>query len=181
MKRLLLGLMALLTLTACDEAESEFDTTHRAAFLYRSVATQSALRSALNDYGVYCRVWVSGGHYLFENNNGVTGQDNILAVAGGRPYNALCGFIVGRRSSIDMKGRQPLYAYDLACPNCDRESALSVPLYFVARGDARVTCRRCKRVYNPDEAGQLVGGEKGIHLIRYHIDYDGMNILQIYN
>lgn len=181
MKRLLLGLIVLLTLTACEDAESEFDTTHRAAFLYRNVATQFPLRSALNGFGVYCRVTASAGLYHFYNSDGLEGQDNILAIAGGRPYNALCGFIVGRRSNLDMKGRQPLYAYDLACPNCDRESALSVPLYFVARGDARVTCHRCQRVYNPDEAGQLVGGPKGIHLIRYHIDYDGMNILQIYN
>lgn len=181
MRNILLGLSLLLCLASCEDAESEYDTTHRAAFLYRSVSTQSPLRSALNDLGVYCRVWASGGHYFFENNHGLTGQDNILAIAGGRPYNALCGFIVGHRSNIDMKGNLPLYAYDLACPNCDLESAISVPLYFVEKGGTRVVCRRCQRVYEPDDQGRLVGGPKGIKLLRYHIDYDGMNILQINN
>lgn len=181
MKRLLLGLIVLLTLTACEDAESEFDTTHRAAFLYKSVSTRTPLRSALNGAGVYCRVWALNGLYHFESNYGVTDQDNILAVVGGRPYNAICGFIVGRSALIDMKGRQPLYAFDLACPNCSQQAALSIRLEFRATGSPLVVCHKCHRSYDLDNGGLLVEGAQGIKLFRYHIDYDGMNILQIYN
>lgn len=176
---LLLLATSLLLMAACADAESEYDRMHSAAFFYRGVATRQALRSALEGAGVFCAIWCRNNVYHFENNYGATDTDNLLAVNDGKPYQAVEGFIVGKIAGVDMKGRQPIYAFDLACPNCDRE--LIRRALTLHQTTTLVSCSRCQRVYDLEKGGILVEGEKGIKLLQYHVSYDGMNTLQIYN
>lgn len=180
MKKWLLGVVSLLLMAACSGAESEYDTMHSAAFLYKNVAVKHALRSALDGSGVYCSITCRNNVYYFTNNYGATDTDNLLAINNGIAYRAVAGFIVGRAANIDMHGNRPLYAFDLACPNCDAEyitRALTLP----KDGTTVVECSRCYRKYDLELGGKRVAGSKGIKLIQYHATFDGNNILQIYN
>lgn len=161
-------------LSACSEAQSAYDTTHQAAFIYRRVATNPALLSSLGGFGIYCKVWYEGGQLHFQNNVRTAATDNLDAAAGDKPYIAISGFIVG-------KGPDALYVFDRACPNCASADLINHALDFTAVGATTVQCSRCKRIYDLDLGGLPVGGEKGIKLFRYHIDTDGLNNLHIYN
>lgn len=179
------ALIALIgALVACTTAESEYDTTHSAAFIYRQVSNKQALRSALDGSGIYCMVWYERGKYYFSNSLGQTDSDNLPAITGGVPYQSLSGFIVGRAANIDFSGQQPRYAWDRACPNCNLYDHIVRPVEFCGTLGTQVQCPRCHRVYELESGGILTEGRQNdtdIKLYRYHISYDGGNNLQIYN
>lgn len=179
----------LLTLVSCESAENEFDTTFRASFYYRGVSTKQALRSALESMGVYCEIYVQGKTYIFRNNQNQTDSDNMLSLNNGTPYlSGGHGFIVGKRSEMDMKGRLGvLYAYDRVCPNCYKTAGgRRIPLNVDAAGSTLVECKSgCHRIYDLNKEGHVVEhaqSPKDYKLIRYQIKYDALNgAVSIYN
>ena len=48
-------------------------------------------------------------------------------------------------------------------------------------GKQVASCSKCKRKYDLNNTGIPIEGEKGLKLERYHIVYDGSNIMRIYN
>ena len=67
-------------------------------------------------------------------------------------------------------GAWDLLAFDLACPNCNRDDLINKSLAF--RSDrSTVQCSRCQRVYDLNQGGLLVEGDAGIKLYRYRIQY----------
>lgn len=178
----LITLVITLMMSGCANAESEYDTTHSAGFFYQQVATKTALSSALQSpAGIFCLIYADAAKYYFCSSHGLTDEDNITAQTGTRPYNAVDGFVVGRLQTPDVRG-EDLYAFDSACPNCCAAPEYVVRrLAFVGKGNPRLRCERCKRVYDPCSAGSVVEGAEGIKMLRYHISFDGVNNLQIYN
>lgn len=183
-----LTLAALGLCFGCSEAESIYDTTHQARFIYQQVATKQALRSALETGGYFCEIYARYGKYYFSNNYGQNSEDNILAVTGGKPYQAVAGFIVGRFNVQELGTGQTLLAVDRACPNCEIEDFVARPVAFVDSVPTWVHCKSCHRVYNLEDGAKLIGGDpylkngrRAIKLTRYHIRYEAPNHLEIYN
>ena len=68
-----------------------------------------------------------------------------------------------------------VYAYDLACPACDRASAR---LDINAQGYA--TCPRCDNVYDLNNGGLVTQGE-GRPLYRYRVTQSSVSTLYVHN
>lgn len=176
-----------LLIGACSMVETEYDTKARASFTYRLVSTKQALRTALQSPGFYCTITAHNSQYIFENNAKQIDTDNMLAVNNGTPYISRgAGFIVGKASGYDKYGNfAPLYAFDRLCPYCYDYTHRQLRLTFTEEGN-KVKCASingCGRIYNLDQGGYLENKQSPTDpkLFRYHITYDGMNILQIYN
>lgn len=184
-----IGVLTLfgLLMSGCAKVETEYDTKTRASFMYRQVSTKQALRSALQSPGIYCMIYAHNNYYIFENNQNQTDSDNLLAVNSGTPYISRgAGFIAGMANGVDIYGRfGVLYAFDRVCPSCYEESYRQLKLSFTAEGN-KVKCASsngCGRIYNLDLGGIVENKQNPTDpkLYRYHITYDGMNIVQIYN
>ena len=81
------------------------------------------------------------------------------------------GIIVGRSVY------HGLLAFDAQCPNCLSEnSGGSFPLSFHGNG-TQMTCAHCHRVYDLNERGVVVSGEKGKKLMEYAAQYTGRLLL----
>ena len=85
----------------------------------------------------------------------------------------LGGLIIGQPYFND--GTAMYYAYDLACPHCDRSSAR---LDVDALGQAR--CSRCDAVFDLNNGGIVIEGE-GRPLYRYRISQSSVGTLYIHN
>lgn len=169
-------------LTACTEAELEYNDPYPANFIYRQVATKQALRSALESPGIYCMIHAEGKVYHFDNNYGQSGTDNMLSITGGQPYSSGgAGFIVGMTISTDMRtGNQQRVAYERICPHCDTYDNITRPVEFQEKCSHYVVCPRCHRTYDLEVQGAAINGEGRIRLYKDRIAYDGMNNLRIY-
>ena len=84
------------------------------------------------------------------------------------------GIVLGR-SSLNEGA---LYAFDRQCPNCLEESSYKA-LQFENNG-LWMKCPQCKRSYDLNNSGYVVGGEPGKKLLRYRASYGG-NMLMVRN
>ena len=175
-RRLCLALAAVLAaavLAACSKAEGEYSTRPcRFVFNTQRHAQSAALMSATSGTGVFCRVTLTthGGarYYRFETNAGL--KDEVIFTAEDQQTTVLLGMnsslIIGY-GNLDIP--KPFYAYDGECPNCFSPEAIPVksrPLTLTAAGMA--TCAVCHRTYNLNTGGNVVGGDGGTKLTRYH-------------
>ena len=175
-RRLCLSLVAALCavlLAACSKADGEY-STRPCRFVFNTLrhSQSAALMSATSGTGVFCRVTLTmhGGarYYHFETNAGL--QDEVIFTAEDQQSTVLLGMnsslIIGYGNLDDPK---PFYAYDGECPNCFSPDAIPVrsrPLTLTPSGMA--TCAVCRRTYNLNTGGNVVGGDNGTKLTRYH-------------
>ena len=174
-------LLAAITLLLCGcNDDSIQDTYSRLAanFEFRYCATVPQMRGALSGSpGSFFTVRLANTNYVITSNVNLANPyyytkndvDNRLL------YLCRAGFIIGTpvlSSSLE--------AYDLACPNCYL-TLVSRPLEFESRTLLR--CTRCQCAYSLDDAqGILVEGKSSARvLMRYHVQYDGMNYLSVRN
>ncbi len=85
----------------------------------------------------------------------------------------LGGLIVGQPYFSD--GKSSVYAYDLACPVCDRASAR---LTIDAMGNAE--CPKCGNIYDLNNGGLVTTGD-GRPLYRYRVTQSSVSTLYIHN
>lgn len=164
-----------------DDMQTTY-SRYRASFLYQKVMQINPLYASLTGSGVFCTITFQGMKVTFSS-NGNSYTDNLTQVAGYQSPVFLGGFIVGQ-ANMPETGQTilPLMCYDLACPNCYEEMGLTRPMNVVEDNGRQVAgCSKCNRKYDLNNAGIPIEGEKGIKLHRYHIVYDGSNIMRIYN
>ena len=162
-----------LALWGCSKADSEYCSYPcRFVFNQQRHGQSAALMGAVGGTGVFCKVTktVHGGaqYYRFENSSGLA--DEVIFTAEDKQSTVLLGLngsiIFGYGNLDDPK---PFYAYDGECPNCFDPDAIPVrsrPLAMTSSGMA--TCAVCHRTYNLNTGGNVVGGDNGRKLYRYH-------------
>lgn len=173
------ALVASLILWACGDSQNEY-TVGTAFFVFDNSTHQNfVLSSAMNanSPGVFCKVQrtVKAGapYFEFENNQGQAESSVVNAVD--QQLTCILGYnnslIVGY-GNLDMP--PVFYAYDGECPNCFDPRAIpmrSRPLTMTSAGLA--VCATCHREYNMNSGGNIVKGDGGNKLTRYHATCTG--------
>lgn len=168
-----------LSLLSCGEAQNEY-TSYTAYFLFDNATHQNFVLSSamnINAPGTFCKVKLSvrsGVTYFdFENNQGQT--ESSVALAPDMNATRILGYnnalIVGF-GNLDIPA--VFYAFDGECPNCFDPKALPVrsrPLTMTGAGLA--VCATCHREYNMNSGGNVVSGDGGNKLTRYHATCTG--------
>ena len=170
---------AAVLLAACsgETVESKY-SKYRASFSLAPVNTIAPLNNAMSSYGDFCAIWADANYYYFKS---LTSQTNVnrTALAAYKTYICIGGFIVGRASTTELgTADYPMLCYDRACPNCYHDDLIAHAMTLSNGGLA--VCSRCHRTYDLNNEGVVVSGDKGRHLERYHIAYNGSSI-SIYN
>lgn len=175
---MVLSLLFTLSLTGCD-ADNEYDVDHRCFFNFdTNLHNTSIIRHALNPLSSGIFVWVytsqKSGIIVVNTqlNDGVTsGQDNITTAK--ENYSS---YILGTNNGL-LIGYSSLgnglFAFDRQCPNCIKDYNLYKYALSWANNGQWVKCANCKRVYDLNNFGVVVEGDKGSKLIRYKAFYDG--------
>ena len=136
-------------LFSCAEAERLYDS-FPAYFVYRNTNTVSQLNAAMGGFGDFCLIQDKGATLLFSNLGGSTSV-NKTAVEGyqGFRLGRGGGFIVGQPTM--MSDAPGVVCYDIVCPFCYENSALTKPLSLISLG--KVQCDRCQRTYDLNNMG----------------------------
>lgn len=186
MKKFLLRISLLLVSAVCMCGCSSDDGTYstyshyKASFSYTNVLTTAPLKNSLVSPGEFCTIRLTLNKRLLFKSLYQTEEKDVTAAAYYQSFKCLSGFIAGLANvpdpdKIDLTN----VCYDLACPNCFKDDAISRDLTLQESGYAY--CPRCKRKYNLNMQGLVCGGSAGKPLERYHIHYDGANTMTIYN
>lgn len=180
-KRLFTLLVCLTTaLAACEDSYSEYSKKYVVRFNYM-VQTSQQLAVTLGNYGCFCTIRkkvVNGVTKILMTS--IKNSDAYTITESQKYFEyGLGGLIVG----TSYEGEH--VAYDLACPNCDRNNYL---LSVADNGYA--TCNHCGLTYNLNAHGIIAyksDSEKGNAtksdmrgLYRYRIQFNG-TIVSVYN
>jgi hypothetical protein len=181
MKKALAVILGLAVLCGCSDSDSYTKySRYKADFTYFYVQTATPLKNALYSPGIYCTIRLGIDKKLrFQT---LTEELALPVTATNYYQNYVCisGFIVGYSNLIEV-GADNLsqVCYDLACPNCYHDDAISRELTLKENGYAY--CSRCKRTYSLNNMGMIEAGESGRPLERYHISLPDQNRMVIYN
>lgn len=130
--------------------------------------------------GVFCRISKEGTtRFKFESNQGGDATYSLLNAIdqnAGWMIGIYNGIIVGF-GNLDAT----FHAYDNQCPTCYSNTGL--PRYALSLGtDGHATCKSCKRVYDMNNGGLLISGDKGKGMIRYRAATTGpFGVLSVNN
>lgn len=171
---------------SCDGVMSEY-SSRPCRFVFNT-ATHShspSLSSAVGGTGIFCKVTtvLKGGaqYYRFSTNQNMT--DDVIFTAEDQRTTVLLGMnnaIWFGYGNLDVP--PVFYAYDAECPNCfnpDMVPVKSHPLSVASTGIA--TCPTCHREYNMNTGGNIVKGDKGNPLTRYHASYTPAGVVAVTN
>lgn len=179
------AMMALLP-ASCGDTMSEY-STYPCRFVFNTAthAHSAALGSAVGGTGIFCKVTtvIKGGawHYRFTTNQNMT--DDVIFTAEDERVSVLLGMnnaIWFGYGNLDIP--PVFYAYDAECPNCFNPNMVPVrshPLSVASTGIA--TCGTCHREYNMNTGGNIVKGDKGSPLTRYHATYSPSGVVAVTN
>lgn len=168
-------LFALLSFMAESCGNPEFSNAPCYFVFDNSVAQNPVLASAMNasSPGIFCTVARSanGAQFVFVSNAGLQQASNLTAIDKKRTLvlGLNNGLILGYGTFPDAVGNMTFYAYDRECPNCFEPNKIPVksrPLSLSQDGMA--TCSVCHRQYNMNTGGNVVKGDAGKQLTRYH-------------
>lgn len=185
-RRFHLALALVALLSACGDTQSEYSTYPcRFVFNMNTHANSAALRSAVGSTGIFCKVTktLKGGasYYHFETNQGLsddvifTAEDTRTTVSLGMNKAIWFGY-----GNLDVPA--VFYGYDNECPNCFDPNGVPVksrPLTVSSAGIA--TCSTCRRTYNMNTGGNIVSGDAGNKLTRYHASYSAAGVVTVTN
>lgn len=171
--RILVCSVVLLTTSGCEDSYNEFCTHYPVTF---SCDITFAPFNVVCSMGQFLTVRLKADHTAYTVCNpalGTTTEHPLSEVEARSFLFGLGGLIIGQPYFND--GSSQYYAYDLACPHCDRASAR---LTLDAQGQA--TCSRCDAVFDLNNGGLVVQGE-GRPLYRYRITQSTLTTLYIHN
>lgn len=168
-----------LTFSSCGDVQNEY-TVRTAYFIFDNSVHQNIVLSSamnINAPGTFCKVkpyMVSSARaYIFENNHGQSEPsvenaiDQRRMVILGYNNSLIVGF-----GNLDIPAI--FYAYDGECPNCFDPQALPVHSYPLTMTSAGLAvCATCKREYNMNSGGNIVNGDGGKKMTRYHASCTG--------
>ena len=170
----LISTLVLLMLCSCGDTQNEY-TVGVTYFIFENSTHQDVtLSSAMstNSPGIFCHITktTSAGvtYFSFNNNQGASSKSIANAVDLRRSsllgYNN--GIIVGFGN---LDNPAVFYAYDNQCPNCFSHDAIPVRNYSrTMSSNGIATCKTCGREYNMNTGGNIIKGDTGNKLIRYH-------------
>lgn len=179
-KQILAALAVALLSIGCTSNSEYSRYPCRFVFNTQQHANSAALLSASNPAspGVFCKVStvMKGGaeYFHFATNQGqsddvpFTSIDKQTTVALGMNNGLIFGY-------GNLSDPMTFYGYDAECPNCfnpDNIPVVSRPLSMTDAGMAR--CAVCKREYNMNTGGNIVKGDAGKGLTRYHASANGI-------
>lgn len=180
------AMAATLALSACTGIESEY-STYPCRFVFNTTthANSSALQSAVGGTGIFCKVSKetrSGANYYhFVTNQGLddyvifTAVDERTTVSLGMNNGIYFGY-----GNLDFPA--VFYGYDAQCPNCFDPNAVPVKNYPLSVNTAGIaSCGTCGRTYNMNTGGNIVSGDAGDKLTRYHASYSTAGVVSITN
>lgn len=181
-RSVLISLIAMWALVSCGDTDVDgFYASERAFLRYDRVFTAAPLHSALSNPGMFCSIVVSNGYFVFEGSDGQTcPPDQFTEIDNRVRPQYVAGFVVGVPAVPDMQTGSAPVAYDLVCPNCYADHALTRRLSFATT--TTMTCSRCHRTYDLNNGGHVSSEAGGRKMLRYHISYNaGMGVVQITN
>lgn len=161
---LFLSLCSLASSGCSDDVTRTYTTKYRVycAFL---VASYPELMAVVNNPGQFGTLRQSGGKIVMAGPSSTTSytmdalQSEFLFGCG--------GLVVGTDYYVNLR------AYDLACPNCDRNDRR-----LTLNDDGTCQCAKCGIVYDMNNDGAILDRGDGTHsspraLYRYPITWDG--------
>lgn len=163
----------LLSATSCHDTYSEFCTQYPVSF---SCDITFSPFNTVTSMGQFLSVRLKANHTAYIVYNPALDKTTEMAVSEVEARSfafGLGGLVIGQPYFND--GSSVYYAYDLACPHCDRSSAR---LTIDAMGQAR--CSRCDAVFDLNNDGLVVEGE-GRPLYRYRISQSTIGTLYVHN
>lgn len=179
--------LTLLFATSCGQNQNEFSSIRCFVLINNQEHNDATLATAMNNMspGVFCQIQQknqNGATYFsFKNNLGnqstsiFNGKDQRMSFAFGFNNGIIVGF-------GNLDNPPVFYAYDLQCPNCFDWQALprkNYPLSISSNGMA--SCPVCHRDYNLYTGGNIVKGDAGNKLTRYHASTAGpYGVLNVY-
>lgn len=166
-------LAVLLSLSACNNVETEFVNSPCWVVIDNSIHQNPVLASSMNASapGLFCivrRTMQNGANcFRFDSADGNSSTSVFTAIDERRTliFGFNNGLIVGFGS---LSSPMTFYAYDLECPNCFDPNYIPVrskPLSISVNGLA--TCNLCKRQYDMNNGGIVSKGEGGKKMTRY--------------
>ena len=183
MKKVFPSIIVLLVLLLFSCGDKEYEDSHVFFTFHNDTHQDPVLASAMNPMspGVFCIIryaYVNGRHsFSFENNQGLKSGSPVWfdgidqRLESWKHVGKNNGLVVGY-GNLDSPA--PFYAYDLQCPNCYGQHVLpqrSCELKISSNGLA--VCSRCGRRYSLNTGGNIVAGEGGRKLTRYHASTTG--------
>lgn len=172
MNRLIAIIIALACLTSCEDDFSNVYSTKYPVRCRFTVVNHIELINSINNLGQFASIRMSGGKIVMTSSSSTTSYTPEYLAK--EFYFGLGGIIVGTPTlPLD---NQPLRAYDLACPNCDRAAHR-----LTLSDNGWATCSNCGIVYDLNSDGMIIDKGKSDFnsprvLYRYRIIYDGNDI-----
>lgn len=167
MRKWLISLLLLTTLSCSDDVTHTYTTKYRVLCDFM-VASYPELMAVVNNAGQFGTVRTSGGKIIMTSPS--TSQTyNMDAVQKDFKF-GLGGIILGTNNFVELR------AYDLACPNCDRNNRR-----LTLSDDGTCSCAACGIVYDMNNDGAILDKGNGTHssprgLYRYPVTWDGTNV-----
>ncbi len=163
----------LFFLNSCSDAQFEYSSRPCNVIVDNTVFQDATIAAAMNQMspGVFCLVQktISGGaqQFSFSTNTDLsshrlfTAKEERMTLIFGLNNGVIVGF-----GNLDYPAT--FYAYDRECPNCFDPDAVPVkskPLKMDTKGHA--SCGVCGRIYDMNNHGYIIQGEKGNPLTRF--------------
>jgi hypothetical protein len=154
---------------ACAEADTRFSRLP-ARLVVTNTNTIPQLNAALGNPGEFCTIELKGTSYRFTNTAGASEVNRAALANYQSTYLGLSGLIVGL-PAIPEPGddTQHVVCFDLSCPNCYEQYAITKSLRLKEGG--RASCPTCSRTYDLSTQGIVAEGDGGQSLFRYRVTY----------
>jgi len=170
MKKILTICLLLCALTACDDTVTSTYSKKYRVMCGFTVVSYAELLAVVNNPGQYGTIRQSGSKILMTSPSS-SNSYSMDALSEEFQF-GLGGIIVGTDSYGNLR------AYDLACPNCDRNYRR---LTLLNDGSGTCKCAQCAIVYDLNNDGVIVDKGNGTHssprsLYRYPVSFDGTNL-----
>lgn len=160
----------------------------RFVFNTKTHAHSAALTSAVGSKGIFCRVskTTKGGAQYFHFATGAGLADDVIFTAEDQRTtvllgsNTYSGSLIFGYSNLDDPAQ--FYGFDGECPNCFDPNTLPIKSYPLSiDNNGLATCSTCKRKYNLNTGGNVVNGDNGSPLTRYHANYSTAGVVTVTN
>ena len=163
------ALLGSVLVLSCSQSDMRFSSLP-ARLMVTNTNTIPQLNASLGNPGEFCTIEQRGQSFRFTNLSGFTEVNRTVMASYQSTYLGLSGFIVGT-PAIPEPGEvtQQVVCYDLACPNCYDDFAITKSLRLHVGSLAY--CASCQRSYDLSTQGIVAKGDAGKALIRYRVAY----------
>lgn len=181
LKTIIVAIQTVLLLAACDADSYEYENKYQCYFNFDcSIHQGTVLQSCVNPVspGLFCMVsQQTNGGIRYIRLQLYNHHDEEVAITSALELRHACilgaenGLIIG----CSTLNNGQLYAFDRLCPNCIK-SGITRDLQWNNNG-LWVSCPNCMRVYDLNNNGFIVEGEKGDKLLKYRASYNGAALM----